>query len=378
MTKPLSPERASEIIGDIYDCVLAPAKWDLALARICDELELANAVLGVIRLPTGIQILHSAVGVPADWLAAAPTYDEEIVAIWGGAQRIQAYPLDEPVIQSKVAGRAEMEANRWFRERVKPRGIIDAVAFGIVRETNTLGNVVFGRHGSYGRIDDGVMNGLRLLAPHFRRAITIGDLFDMKAIEAAAFRATLDAVSFGVVIVDENLHILHANAASEAMLAEGSSLRVQQGALSLQHGPAESVLRDAVERAARDEATIGQKGIGVQMRGAGGEALVMHVLPLHSGATRPGLVARAVAAIFIAPAARPLHMPIDALALLYDLTPAETRVLELICDGAAPDQIAAQLGLARSTIRTHLNHIFDKTGCRRQAELIALAARFSL
>jgi DNA-binding CsgD family transcriptional regulator len=35
------------------------------------------------------------------------------------------------------------------------------------------------------------------------------------------------------------------------------------------------------------------------------------------------------------------------------------------------------MGIARSTARTHLLHVFEKTGCRRQAELIALAARLS-
>jgi DNA-binding CsgD family transcriptional regulator len=36
------------------------------------------------------------------------------------------------------------------------------------------------------------------------------------------------------------------------------------------------------------------------------------------------------------------------------------------------------LGIARSTARTHLLQVFDKTACRRQAERVGLAARLSL
>ena len=299
MTNQLSAERASEIIGSIYDCVLDPAKWDLVLARICTELELANAVLGVIRLPQGIQIHQSIVGIPAEWLARVPDYTGDIVALWGGPQRIQQYPLDEPVIQSEAAGHEAMQANRYFREQVAPRGLIDAVAFAMIREANALGNVAFGRHGSFGAIDDEVVSGLRLLAPHFRRAVTISNLFDMKAIEAKTFSAALDTMSTGVILVDENLGIVHANSAAETMLADGDAIRAVKGVATLPTKAASEALQSAVERAARDEASLGQRGIGISARGKAGASCVVHVLPLGKGDLRQGIVQRATAALFL-------------------------------------------------------------------------------
>jgi DNA-binding CsgD family transcriptional regulator len=71
-------------------------------------------------------------------------------------------------------------------------------------------------------------------------------------------------------------------------------------------------------------------------------------------------------------------MPADALTLLYDLTPAESRIFELIADGQALSDIAVVLGIAPSTVKTHLLRVFDKTGCRRQADLVKLAASMSL
>jgi DNA-binding CsgD family transcriptional regulator len=71
-------------------------------------------------------------------------------------------------------------------------------------------------------------------------------------------------------------------------------------------------------------------------------------------------------------------VPSDALALLYDLTPAETRIFDLIVGGMTQTTIAAMLGIARSTVKTHLLRLFAKTGCRRQVDLTNLAARLSL
>ena len=45
-------------------------------------------------------------------------------------------------------------------------------------------------------------------------------------------------------------------------------------------------------------------------------------------------------------------MPIDALAMLYGLTPAETRVLQMIADGETQAEVARALGIAPSTVKT--------------------------
>jgi len=63
---------------------------------------------------------------------------------------------------------------------------------------------------------------------------------------------------------------------------------------------------------------------------------VIHVLPLRKDTTRGSLVQRASAALFIAPAASSPRMPVDALALIYDLTPAESRIFEMIAGGSTP------------------------------------------
>jgi DNA-binding CsgD family transcriptional regulator len=62
-----------------------------------------------------------------------------------------------------------------------------------------------------------------------------------------------------------------------------------------------------------------------------------------------------------------------ALQRLFDLTAAEARVLALLLDDCRPREIAGELGISITTVRSHLQALFAKTGTRRQSELVALA-----
>ena len=46
-----APERLSDIIGSIYDCVLAPDRWPSALAAIVEDLGLSISDPSVLAVP---------------------------------------------------------------------------------------------------------------------------------------------------------------------------------------------------------------------------------------------------------------------------------------------------------------------------------------
>jgi DNA-binding CsgD family transcriptional regulator len=156
------------------------------------------------------------------------------------------------------------------------------------------------------------------------------------------------------------------------MLTAADPIR-SHGGLKLPTPVATDALRTAVAAAAQSEIVLGRRGLAIPLRRRDGTACVAHVLPLRHHAIREGLSQRATAAVFIAAAASP-QLPADALTLLYDLTPAEARVFELIAAGHTIANIATTLGIAASTVKTHLLRVFDKTGCNRQAALVKLAA----
>ena len=65
-------------------------------------------------------------------------------------------------------------------------------------------------------------------------------------------------------------------------------------------------------------------------------------------------------------------------ALPDGLTAREAEVVQLIAAGHSNTEIAAELFVSTATVKTHVNHIFAKTGLRDRAQLVAYAYRVGL
>jgi DNA-binding NarL/FixJ family response regulator len=61
-----------------------------------------------------------------------------------------------------------------------------------------------------------------------------------------------------------------------------------------------------------------------------------------------------------------------------DLTPREAEVLGHIAAGLSNSEIAAALFVSEATVKTHINHIFSKTGLRDRAQLVGYAFKNGL
>ncbi|MHC4820546.1 MAG: helix-turn-helix transcriptional regulator [Planctomycetota bacterium] len=60
------------------------------------------------------------------------------------------------------------------------------------------------------------------------------------------------------------------------------------------------------------------------------------------------------------------------------LTPQELRILRLVGEGEGNQQIAAALEIATSTVRSHLKHVYRKTGISSRAGAVSFAIRHGL
>jgi len=61
-----------------------------------------------------------------------------------------------------------------------------------------------------------------------------------------------------------------------------------------------------------------------------------------------------------------------------ELTPREAEVLRHIAAGLSNTEIAAALFVTEATVKTHINHIFTKTGLRDRAQLVRYAYQHGL
>jgi DNA-binding NarL/FixJ family response regulator len=102
---------------------------------------------------------------------------------------------------------------------------------------------------------------------------------------------------------------------------------------------------------------------------------VAHILPLTSGARqRAGIAYAAVAAVFVRKATLDTPSSLETIAKLYRLTPSELRVFAAIVEVGGIAAVAEALGISEATVKTHLQSLFEKTGLRRQTDLMKLFA----
>ena len=74
----------------------------------------------------------------------------------------------------------------------------------------------------------------------------------------------------------------------------------------------------------------------------------------------------------------PRQEPAQAPPELTRLSAREQELISLVARGSTDAQIATQLYISISTVRSHLDRIRDKTGCRRRADLTRLALQAGL
>lgn len=69
-----------------------------------------------------------------------------------------------------------------------------------------------------------------------------------------------------------------------------------------------------------------------------------------------------------------IAVEIDGVAQRFGLSPAEAQVARLMAGGMERDAIAIHRGVTPETLKSQIKAIYQKTGCGREAELIALVA----
>jgi DNA-binding CsgD family transcriptional regulator len=105
-------------------------------------------------------------------------------------------------------------------------------------------------------------------------------------------------------------------------------------------------------------------------------AMVAHVVPVRGEAR--DILMQSTGVLILTPVTRPNAPPVELIQSLFDLTPAEAKVARGLAAGDTLEEIATANNLSRNTIRSQLRGALEKTGSRRQAELVALLGGFTL
>lgn len=162
-----------------------------------------------------------------------------------------------------------------------------------------------------------------------------------------------------VIMVDRDRRILDLTPSAEVLLDDGTWLARAFGRLSV--GRQRDMGR--LDRALAEAARGGESALGI-----GDGALVAEVVRMGGDRQPPCFL------ILVREAKDQCNRKVADAARGYGLTQAEQRLLRVLFDGISLPDAARCLGVARTTARTHLQRLFEKTGTRRQADLLRTIA----
>ena len=369
-------EELSLLIGDIYDASLDQALWPDAVNRIRMYVGARTASLVSQDAVTKAVDVHFMLGPEQKFL---DLYNEKYFKINPIFPTVMFLDIEQTNVVTDVLPTADLIQTRFAKEWIKPQALVDFLFSTL--EKSSRGCTVFMtmRHKDQGFFDDAAHQRFSLILPHVRRALLIGKVIETHKVKAAALADSLDALASGMFIVDGTGRIVHANESGYAMMAEANAVRAPSGRLGATDTVADQALLDIFTAAGGGDAALGRKGIAVPITARDDERYVAHVLPLTSaGRRKAGASYGAVAAVFVRKAALDLPSPPVVIAQQFRLTQAELRVLFSIVEIGGTAEVAEVLGISEATVKTHLHHVFEKTGTGRQADLVKLVAGYCL
>ena len=364
----------SLLIQDIYDATLDPALWPTTLRRMSSFVGGATSSLFSKDAATrGGQIFYADGGITDDWMHR---YTGEYVRYDPTSMR-QFFAAPEQVLSTTdVMPYEEFTASRFYEEWAKPQNLIDSFTAVLDKSgTNITMFSVFRTRGD-GLFEEAARQRLSLIVPHIRRAMLIGGTIEHTSLRQSALADTLDSMSAGIFLLDAEAHLVHLNVAGEELLEPGGPLAMASRRLVPVDRDVEGAIGAAIAAAVEGDGAFRRTNAAISLRDFAGQIYVAYVLPLGSELRRASEPS-AVAVLFVRRAAFGGVAAPEALAKAYHLTPTELRVLLAVVEVGGGPAMADALGVAESTVKFHLRRLFEKTGARRQAELVKLVAGFS-
>ena len=178
----------------------------------------------------------------------------------------------------------------------------------------------------------------------------------------------LDLIALGVVLLNGEGRVVHANRAAQDMAQDASFLTIRNDRLRAVDPDSNTTLHRTIKEL-NEVAPETENITGVLLHRAD-QSISVLIAALDIAENRDPNVPQF--ALFLSPPAHEKRVSEKLLIDLFGLTPTEARVAGLLARGVLPSEVVDELGVSSTTIAFHIRNLLQKTGTNRQADLIAL------
>jgi DNA-binding CsgD family transcriptional regulator len=281
------------------------------------------------------------------------------------------YPIGKVLNPEMFVSREEYCRTDIFREWFEPQRAEAMIGAKLLIEgpVSTFFGLV--RPYSRGNFEEDEIELFAALVPHLQRAMQLQ--VRLAGVEGPSMGSAelLNRLPQGLLLVDAQARVVFANRAAESLLRSGGGLSLGGDGLCAEIPVETRRLRQMIAESATPRDELGGAGGSFRLARAGRAPLTVLVAPHRSRFDWIDIL-RPAAMLLVTDPEQPADIGCDGLRRDYGLTPAEAVFAVEISKGDGLLAAAGRLGVSLATVKTHLAHVFDKTGARRQAELVRL------
>lgn len=358
------------LIARLYDAALDDTLWP----QLCQDLAAAFGGASdtslILQSDSGAQLLNPAGHFGKESASAYEAYYWQH-DIWA--------KLAHRLGVGQVHGSAEhirprdFERTEFYADFCRPHDLYHVIGAILPMAPGEAALLGVHRQQAQGPFEDSplVQAQLQSLLPHLQRALSIRARLAQSDMQERTTRAALDALDTAVLLLDAQLDVLYANASALALFGPGLERSLHCPGSGSPRWCVLPQLQQAVRQAigsSQGKRVAAPVASALRLPRQGMPELCLTVAPFQPP---QGPFRRRPCALVLARDPQAPAIAVPALQQLFDLTQAEALVAQALAQGAAIDRIAANTGVSINTVRTHLHHIYDKTGTARQGELIA-------
>ena len=358
----MNERELSDLIGVIHDAGVDPDRWPTTLGSLADAFGGCDPWLaGTGPSPSDCWLVAPRTD-PA-WVTSYLAYYHDRNLLW---QRSAHTPAGTVQTDRMVIPKPEFLNSEFYNDWARPQGLCAALCAVVDYEDGRQTVVAVNGATDFEARDVELYD---LLAPHLQRAVQVSQRLGRVKLGGTSAGAVLDSLDEGVLLVTAAAKVLFANRAAEEILGDATGLRTEAGLLRTSLSAETAALQRLIGGCAAAGSAAG--GHLCVSRGFARTALSVLVAPVRGATGWPSLDA-AAAMVFVKDPDRAPALIAGELQRQFGLTPSEAAFALEILKGDGLLSCADRLGISLATARTHLRHIFGKTGTRRQAELAHL------
>jgi DNA-binding CsgD family transcriptional regulator/PAS domain-containing protein len=360
-------EQFSGLVAGIYEAAIDGGRWWETVGRLMTAFD-GNSGALLISAPD-MRRVHPAYG--AHDHAAVSAYNAHYGRLDPLAAVIERIPAGAVLCGTQIIAPEEHRRTEFYNDWCRPLlDCGDGVAANLVRGDAGAAWLCIGaplRSQPFG--SDERMKLMHLLVPHLQQAMRVqSSLADLDLQRQRALDA-LDRLAHAAVLLGSDGKVVFANRAADRLSSSGDGLSIGRNGVRAARRDDDAALQRLIGRAGKDPNGSSSGGTLVLARPSGRRPFVVHVLP--AGTIRSDVASAGALAVIVDPEREPATLH-DTLRRLYGLTPAEATAASEVLKGEGLQSVADRMSITISTVRIHLQRVFDKTQTHRQAELVRL------